>query len=117
MKIQRLAWAGIKIQEGKTTLFVDATSKEGDIKLTAETEYKHAVITNPFSQHFDPAALKTVFDNNSWVISHEDVLNWVDTRAFHTRKLNLYESLILAGNTSDLIATAVPAVSGFGPPL
>src|SRR6478736_3901594 len=79
MKIQRLAWAGIKIELDKTTLFIDATSYEEkkDMRLTAETEYTHALITHHHPDHYDPAALKTVFDKKSRLYCSEDVLPWL----------------------------------------
>ena len=116
MKIQRLAWAGIKIEVGKTTLFVDATSDEEDIKLIAETEFKHALITHHHGDHYDPIALKTVFDKNSLLVCHQDVLPWINTTDLRTQTVKLYEPLIFSRRTDDFVAIAVPAVDGFGHP-
>jgi L-ascorbate metabolism protein UlaG (beta-lactamase superfamily) len=116
MKIQRLAWAGIKIEVGKTTLFVDATSEDDDIKLAATTEYKHGLITHHHGDHYDPIALKTVFDKNSLLVCHTDVLPWINTTELRTQTVKLYEPFIFSRRTDDLVATAVPAVDGFGHP-
>lgn len=118
MKIQRLAWAGIKIELDKTTLFIDATSyaDEKDMKLTVETEYSHALITHHHSDHYDPAALKTVFDKKSHLYCHEDVLPWLDTRDFRTQPVKLYQPIDASRWAADLVAIPVPAVDGFGHP-
>jgi len=117
MKIQRLAWAGIKVNVGKTTLFVDATAYEtNDIKLSSDTEFKHALITHHHTDHFDPASLKTVFDKFSLLVCHEDVLPWIDTRELRTQTLKLYEPIGLSRWTGDIVAIPVPAVDGFGHP-
>ncbi len=114
MKIQRLAWAGIKIEVGSTTLFIDATSGEKDVKLTVNTKNKYALITHAHGDHFDPTALKTVLDNKSLLVCHKDILSWIDTRDFRIHALNTYEPIILARGNSDIVAIPVPAVDGFG---
>jgi L-ascorbate metabolism protein UlaG (beta-lactamase superfamily) len=118
MKIQRLAWAGIKIEVGKTTLFVDATCdpEEGEVKLTAETEFKHGLITHHHGDHYDPTALKTVFDKNSLLVCHQDVLPWINATELRTQTVKMYEPFIFSRRTDDFVATAVPAVDGFGHP-
>lgn len=118
MKIQRLAWAGIKIEVEQTTLFVDATSYEqqNDMKLTVETENRHAVITHHHPDHYDPEALKTVFDKRSRLFCHESVLPWVDTRELRTQSVAMYQPVDISRWTGDLVAIPVPAVDGFGHP-
>ena len=116
MKIQRLYWAGIKVEVGKTTLFVDATLNDNAIPLSAETDYRHAVITHVHSDHYDPAALKVVFDKRSILVCHKDVLNWVDIRDLRTQGVNMHEPVILARSNNDIVVRPVPAVDGFGVP-
>ncbi|HEV8084161.1 MAG TPA: MBL fold metallo-hydrolase [Chitinophagaceae bacterium] len=118
MKIQRLAWAGIKVELDATTLFVDATSYEEtkDMKLTVETEYKHGLITHHHPDHYDPSALKTVFDKRSRLYCYEDVLPWIDTRDVRTQSVKLYQPIDASRWTGDLVAIPVPAVDGFGHP-
>ncbi|WP_051691922.1 MBL fold metallo-hydrolase [Pedobacter borealis] len=118
MKIQRLAWAGIKIELGETTLYIDATSydEQKDMKLTAETEYRHALITHHHPDHYDPAALKTVFDKRSRLYCYEDVSPWLDTRDFRIQPVKLHQPIDASRWTGDLVAIPVPAVDGFGHP-
>jgi L-ascorbate metabolism protein UlaG (beta-lactamase superfamily) len=117
MNIQRLAWAGIKIEVNQTTLFVDAVSHEGNAKLVVDTPYRHVVVTNPFSQHYDPVSLGAILENDSLLICNVEVLKWIDTRLLRTRATELYEPCILSPANNDLVATPVPAATGFGPPL
>lgn len=118
MHIQRLAWAGIKIVVDKTTLFIDATSyhSEGDLPLQADTEQIHAVITHHHSDHFDPEALKKIFNHKSQLLCSNETLPWVDTRDFRTHGISLHQPIDVSRWTGDLVAIPVPAVDGFGHP-
>ncbi|MFZ6014401.1 MAG: MBL fold metallo-hydrolase, partial [Bacteroidota bacterium] len=118
MKIQRLAWAGIKIEVGTTTLFVDATAYEEqkDKKLETSTEFTHALITHHHSDHFDPAALKSVFDKRSRLFCFEDSWPWIDARDLRMQTAKLHQPVDISRRTSDLVAIPVPAVDGFGHP-
>jgi L-ascorbate metabolism protein UlaG (beta-lactamase superfamily) len=118
MKIQRLAWAGIKVELETTTLFIDATSYDEyhDMKLEAGTEYRHALITHHHSDHFDPAALKGVFDKRSRLYCAGDALTWIDTRDLRVQPVELHHPVDVSRWTGDLVAFPVPAVDGFGHP-
>ncbi|HEY5826444.1 MAG TPA: MBL fold metallo-hydrolase [Cyclobacteriaceae bacterium] len=118
MKIQKLNWAGIKIELDETTLFVDATSYEGqkDMRLTAETKYRHAIITHHHPDHFDPAALITVFDKRSRLYCAEESLSFIDSRDLRVHGKKLHQPVDVSLWTGDLVAIPVPAVDGFGHP-
>lgn len=118
MKIQRLAWAGIKIELDGTTLFVDATSyaEYKDMKLNAETDARHALITHHHPDHYDPTALKTIFDKRSRLYCYEDTLQWIDTRDLRTHPIKLHRPIDVSRWTGELVAIPVPAVDGFGHP-
>ncbi|SEW38869.1 L-ascorbate metabolism protein UlaG, beta-lactamase superfamily [Chitinophaga sp. YR573] len=118
MRIQRLAWAGIKIECDTTTLFIDATSSDEykDMKLEVSTENRHALITHHHSDHYDPAALKTVFDKKSRLYCSVDTIPWIDTRDIRVQPVPLYHPIDVSRWTGDLVAIPVPAVDGFGHP-
>jgi L-ascorbate metabolism protein UlaG (beta-lactamase superfamily) len=116
MKIQRLAWAGVKIQVGDTTLFVDASVNDGDPKLTSETDGINALITHHHGDHYDQAALKTILTDKGLLVLHEDVSPWIDVRNFRTQTVKLYEPVLFPRAGGDLVAISVPAVDGFGHP-
>lgn len=116
MKIQRLSWAGIKIQSGATTLFVDASVSEGDPKLVSETESRHAIITHHHGDHYDSDALQSVLKDNSWLIYNQDIAPFIDSKKFRPQTSKLYEPVFISRGTGDLVAIAVPAADGFGHP-
>jgi L-ascorbate metabolism protein UlaG (beta-lactamase superfamily) len=118
MRIQKLDWAGIRIEVDKTTLFVDATSYEqqGDRKLSSETEFKHAVITHHHPDHFDPAALLTVFDKRSRLFCHEATVPWIDVREMRVQNAKLFQPVDVSRWMGSFVAIPVPAVDGFGHP-
>ncbi len=118
MKIQRLAWAGIKIESGGTTLFIDSTSSEeyNDMKLVAGTDARSALITHHHPDHYDPAALKTVFNNKSRLYCFEETVPWIDSRDLRVQPLKLYQPADISRWAGDLVAIPVPAVDGFGHP-
>jgi L-ascorbate metabolism protein UlaG (beta-lactamase superfamily) len=115
MKIQYLGWAGIKIEVGNTTLLVDATAEDNTIP-TIETEFKHAIITHHHGDHYDPELLKSLFDKNSVLACHKDVLPWINAADIRTQTVNTYEPIILSRRNNDIVAIPVPAVDGFGHP-
>lgn len=118
MKIQRLAWAGVKVELGSTTLFIDATAYDAyqEPKLEAATENIHALITHHHSDHYDPAALSKVFNKRSRLYCFEDTIPWIDTRDLRTQPVKLYHPTDTSRWSGDLVAIPVPAVDGFGHP-
>jgi L-ascorbate metabolism protein UlaG (beta-lactamase superfamily) len=118
MKIQRLSWAGIKLEYGSTTLFIDAISDaaENDPPLTASTAEIHALLTHQHGDHFDPAALKTVLNAKSKLICHADTERAVNANALPVFAVSLYEPVILSRLHGEFLAFAVPAVDGLGDP-
>lgn len=118
MKIQKLDWAGIRIEVDQTALFVDATSYEqqGDKRLAAETEFKHALITHHHPDHFDPAALLSVFDRRSRLFCHESTIPWIDVRELRIQAARLFQPVDVSRWMGSFVAIPVPAVDGFGHP-
>lgn len=118
MRIQRLDWAGIKIEIDKTTLFVDATSypQQRDMKFQVDTEFRHALITHHHTDHFDPEALRTVFDKRSRLFCYEGSLPWIDIRDIRGQSAKLHEPVDVSRWMGDFVAIPVPAVDGFGHP-
>lgn len=119
MHIQRLSWAGIKVEVGSTTLFVDATVSEADdIPLTFTTPNCHAVVTHHHSDHYDLKALESVFSATSLLICHQDVYPWLapPNGALRIQTVSHYQPLLLSRGSGEVVVTAVPAVDGFGHP-
>jgi L-ascorbate metabolism protein UlaG (beta-lactamase superfamily) len=118
VRIQRLAWAGIKIVCADATLFVDASqdpSAPGP-QVASETRERHALITHHHGDHFDATALRAVLGNSGILVVPEGVAPWADTRAFRVQTAKLYEPVMLPRGTAAFCAIAVPAVDGLGHP-
>jgi L-ascorbate metabolism protein UlaG (beta-lactamase superfamily) len=115
MKVQRLGWAGIKIEVGQTTVFVDARS-DARAPLTAGTPNRYALVTHHHGDHFDPQALKTVFNDNSFVVCHREVAPWLNARGLYVQTADTYQPVFLSRGGGDAVAFAVPASDGFGHP-
>jgi L-ascorbate metabolism protein UlaG (beta-lactamase superfamily) len=118
MKIQRLSWAGIKIESGDTTVLVDATSRpeDGDLHLNVTTPTIHALISHHHSDHFDSEALGEVFQPKSTLTLHTDVLHWLGRHTLPIKTTQLFEPNILDSITGQVVAFAVPAADGLGHP-
>lgn len=117
MHIQRLSWAGVKLEYGDTTLFIDAVQSMPDpVPLSARTPYRYALLTHHHGDHTDIANLKEVLTADGKVVTHADIVPHVDTRGLKVHPVGLYEPVILSPETGDFVVRAVPAVDGLGDP-
>ncbi len=124
MQIQRLSWAGIKIEVGATTVFVDAIEGAPDwnagekpvIPLTAQTDSRHALITHAHTDHFDPVALQSVLGEQGNVICHRSVVAGLAAHQLRVREVEMYEPVLLNWLSAEIMAIAVPASDGWGDP-
>ncbi len=118
-RVQRLTWAGIKIQYRDTTLFLDplinAAIWEGAWKLPVaplevSTPVKFVILTHMHNDHFDPMAVKAIGkEAGVTVVCHESKATYAGSRGFRVYGTRLYEPVTVG----DLTATPVPAVDGF----
>lgn len=117
-EIQRLTWAGIKIVQGNTTVFVDAVgtdlwdggAPEGLVPVTADTPRRYALITHIHNDHFDVKTLKRVLGERGYVICEESIASYVASRGLKVIPAALYTPVMRGG----FIFTAVPAEDGLG---
>ncbi len=124
MHIQRLSWAGIKIEVGTTTVFVDAIEDAPHwnigaapvIPLSAQTAHRYAVITHAHADHYDPVAVQSVLDDQGSVICHRSISGSVAHNKLRVQGVELYEPAPLDWLSADVMATAVPASDGWGDP-
>jgi L-ascorbate metabolism protein UlaG (beta-lactamase superfamily) len=121
VRIQRLSWAGLKLEHEQVTLFIDpwtTTSiwegawKQAIVPLEAATSTRHVLITHAHNDHFDAPALRPLLAERGMVVCHEDIAAFVASRGFRVRGVRIYEPLLLGGFT----VTAVPALDGLGEP-
>ncbi len=116
MKIQRLAWAGIKIEIGSTTLFIDTISEGNQENLKTQTNNVHALITHHHTDHYDISALKNILNEKSWLIYYHEVSSLIDARNFRSQTVKLFEPIFIPRLGTEFTIIAVPAVDGFGHP-
>ncbi len=120
MRIQRLTWAGIKVEVGGTTLFVDAIEGATNwhqpeiVPLAAGTQDRHALVTHAHDDHFDPAALARVLGDGGSVLCHRAILGRVARPGLWVRGVEVHEPVLLGWLAADLMAIAVPAADGWG---
>lgn len=115
MKIQRLAWAGVKVVVGETTLFVDAAAAP-NLTLGADTRHRYAVVTHHHGDHCDPEALKPVFTDRSYMVCYSESVPLFDPKGVRVQAANLYEPVFLTRTGGELVLIPVPASDGFGSP-
>ncbi|HET8912680.1 MAG TPA: MBL fold metallo-hydrolase [Ktedonobacteraceae bacterium] len=124
MHIQRLTWAGIKIEVGDTTLFIDAIedapnwrSGEGPvIKLSARTASRHAAITHAHTDHYDHTTLATILGEDGSLICPRPIVDEVSRKTLRVRGVELHEAVLLDWLSADIMAIPVPASDGWGDP-
>ncbi len=119
LKVQRLSWAGIKLELGDMTAFIDPfTSKEiwdGSwkmqiIPLEVTTKSRAVMITHLHNDHFDQPALKDLLKDSGSVCCHQEIAATVASRGFKVRSLAKSQALF----HGDLTVTPVPAMDGVG---
>ncbi len=118
LQIERLTWAGIKLQLDDTTVFIDAVgtdlwqgnAPEGLVEVTADTRRRYALVTHTHNDHFDESTLRRVLGDKGYVICHESVASHIASRGLRVIPAKSYVPVSRGG----FIFTAVPAQDGFG---
>lgn len=118
-RIQRLSWAGVKLQYRDTTIFLDPLTNaaiwDGAWKLPivpmeVATPQKFVLITHVHNDHFDPKAIREIGrEAGVTVVCHESKASYVGSRGFRVYGTELYAPVTLG----DFTVTPVPAVDGF----
>ena len=118
LQIERLTWAGVKMVNENTTVFIDAVGKdlwdgnapEGLVPVTAETDRRYALISHVHNDHFDVDTLIDLLGDRGYVICHESVATYVASRGLKVIPAKTYEPVSRGG----FLFTAVPAEDGLG---
>ena len=123
LRIQRLSWAGVKLECADATLFIDATydpssasTAAADVPLAPESRNRHALITHHHGDHFDAAAMRSVLGDTGILVVPEAVAPWADTRQLRVQAARLFEPVMLPRGSAVFAAISVPAVDGLGHP-
>ncbi len=115
LRVQRLAWAGLRIDLDDTTLFVDPTQLP-DVPVGTEAKNRLALITHHHSDHFAPAVLKLGLGDKGVVFVYKDSVAWMDHAGLRIHPVELHQPHFIPNFGNRFVVTAVPAVDGFGHP-
>lgn len=119
LRIQRLAWAGIRLQMPGATLFIDPLVNAGvwgtslrDRMIAVDDAIgdRFVLVTHRHPDHSDPAAIAAALGKDGTLVHGVGMTSPV--AGARTRAAALYEPILLG----DFTATAVPASDGYGDP-
>lgn len=122
MRVQRLAWAGVRLQLGTTDLYIDPLldPKVWDDALpdplvpidAPAGGARFALVTHRHPDHYDPVALRRALGDTGTLVCMADVAPVAAQAGFRVRTAALYEPVLI----DDFTVTAVPASDGYGDP-
>jgi L-ascorbate metabolism protein UlaG (beta-lactamase superfamily) len=119
--VQRLGWAGIRLQLGAASLYIDplvdpkvwgAALTEPLIAIDGGGDSRFVLITHRHPDHCDPVAIRQLVGSNGALVSTTASGFCTVPSELRVRVGSLYEPLLLG----DFTAAAVPAVDGYGDP-
>ncbi|GGJ57122.1 MBL fold metallo-hydrolase [Deinococcus roseus] len=116
MQIERLHWAGIKLQQGQTTLLLDTIPSPQQLPLSVDTPHRFALLTHHHPDHADLPYLTGVLGSGSTLLTHADVAPLLPPTDLRIRTAELHQPVQLHPGTADFTVWAVPAVDGLGDP-
>ncbi len=121
LRIQRLAWAGIRLQLPQATLFIDplispdawgAALADPLIPVDDAVGNTYVLVTHTHSDHFDAQAVAAALGKGGVLVHPEGTNPLPIPQGARTRASALWEPQLLG----DFTATAVPASDGYGDP-
>ena len=121
LRVQKLAWAGVRLQLGESTLFIDPLINRNVwedaladplIPVDVERGDRFVLVTHRHPDHFDPIAVRKILGDAGVLVCDSDVAPLAAGEGFRVRLAYLYEPVLLG----DFTATAVPAMDGYGDP-
>lgn len=121
VRIQRLAWAGIRIEVDGAVLFVDAIAPDpangqDGPALEAGPGRNYALVTHHHGDHCDLHALASVLGDSGFLLCHEETWRFLDPRIVRLQVTRMYEPRFLSPANAEFAVFAVPAVDGLGSP-
>jgi L-ascorbate metabolism protein UlaG (beta-lactamase superfamily) len=119
--LQRLAWAGVKLELPGVALFVDAippdpANGQPGPELSAGEGRNYALVTHHHGDHCDPKALAPLLGSNGYLVCYEETARYFDTRLISVQTTRMYEPVFLSRGAAEFVAFAVPAEDGLGSP-
>jgi L-ascorbate metabolism protein UlaG (beta-lactamase superfamily) len=118
IRIQRLDWAGIRIEAGNSVAYIDAVTPEDPkvkaMSFASKMKNRLGLITHEHDDHYDQPYLESLIGANGTLICHRDTMASIERGNFRVKGLNLWEPAFLPRSGADMIAIPVPASDGFG---
>ena len=124
LRVQRLSWAGLRVELGATVLVIDPQlvfARKPEIGSDAAylgapaAAQRFAAITHTHGNHFDPDALRLAVGAGGTVACHTAAAPEVAAAGFRPLPLALDEGASLSGfEADDLYVVPVPAADGWG---
>ncbi len=121
LRIQRLAWAGIRLQLPAATLFIDPlinpqawgpALKDALVAVDDAVGERFMLITHAHPDHFDPSAAAAILGGGGVLAHAAGLAPSPVPEPARTRPSTLWEPQLLG----DFTATPVPASDGYGDP-
>lgn len=121
LRIQRLAWAGIRMQLPQATLFIDplinpdewgSALKDRLVPVSDAVGDTYVLVTHVHSDHFDGRAASDALSKGGALVYPVGTNPLPVPRSARARPAALWEPQLLG----DFTATAVPASDGYGDP-
>jgi L-ascorbate metabolism protein UlaG (beta-lactamase superfamily) len=119
LRIQRLSWAGVRLEGGASTLFIDPwiTPAIWDgawtrpiVPLAADAPRRGVAPTHLHNDHFDPAAVREAVGESGVVLCEAGMAAAVASRGFRVRSVPEWRPETFG----DFVLVPVPASDGFG---
>jgi L-ascorbate metabolism protein UlaG (beta-lactamase superfamily) len=121
LRVQKLAWAGVRLQLGETTLFIDplinrdvwgSALADPMIPVDVERGDRFVLVTHRHPDHFDPLAVRAIVGDTGILVCDSDVAPLAAGQGFKVRQATRYEPVLLG----DFTATSVPPMDGYSDP-
>lgn len=121
LRVQRLAWAGVRLQHGTDTMFIDPLVDPGAwgsaladrlIRVDDAVGDPSVLITHAHSDHFDAMAVAQALGKGGTLAHAAGIHPLPVPAAARTRPSPMWEPQLIGGFT----ATPVPASDGYGDP-
>jgi L-ascorbate metabolism protein UlaG (beta-lactamase superfamily) len=123
LRVQRLSWAGLRVELGGSVLFIDPQvvfARKPEIGSDAEylagaPAGRFAAVTHTHGDHFDPEALRLAVGPGGAVACHTAAAAEIAAAGFRPLPLGLDEGASLTGfEADDLYLVPVAAADGWG---
>jgi L-ascorbate metabolism protein UlaG (beta-lactamase superfamily) len=122
LRAQRLAWAGVRLEVDKATLFIDPlisadvwgpALKDPMVSVDVADGARYVLVTHRHPDHFDIHAVRAVLGDTGTLVCAAETASYAASLGFKVRVAPLYEPVLLG---DEFTAVAVPAVDGYGDP-